>query len=64
MEVWIDLERFDNAGFFALCAQNKGFHVNAFTSYEAAIKWVSEEESDPHNGSGTMCFAHHSTRCR
>jgi hypothetical protein len=56
---WTDLTMQDSLG----CAQNKGFQVNAFTSYEAAIKWLIEEESDPHNGSGTMCFAHGSTRC-
>ena len=34
------LERFDHAGFFALCAQNRGFHVSAFTSFEDAIEWL------------------------
>jgi hypothetical protein len=38
------LEQFDYAGFFALCAQNRGFHVNAFTSFEAAIEWLIEGE--------------------
>jgi hypothetical protein len=35
------LERFDYAGFFALCAQNRGFQVSAFTSYEDAIEWLN-----------------------
>jgi hypothetical protein len=34
------LERFDYAGFFALCAQNRGFRVSAFTSFEDAIEWL------------------------
>lgn len=34
------LEGFDKAGFFALCAQNRGFPVNAFTSFEDAIEWL------------------------
>ena len=34
------LEGFDKAGFFALCAQNRGFLVNAFTSFEDAIEWL------------------------
>ena len=32
--------RFDQAGFFALCAQNRGFRIRAFTSYEEAIEWL------------------------
>ena len=32
-------ERFDKAAFFALCAQNRGFPVRAFTSFEDAIAW-------------------------
>ena len=34
------LERFDHAGFFALCAKNRGFQVRAFTSFEDAIEWL------------------------
>jgi hypothetical protein len=34
------VEEFDNAAFFALCAQNRGFRVNAFTSFEDAIEWL------------------------
>ena len=36
------LERFDDAGFFALCAQNRGLRVMAFTSFEDAIEWLIE----------------------
>jgi hypothetical protein len=38
------LEEFDQAGFFALCAQNRGFHVQAFTSFEDAIEWLIAKE--------------------
>jgi hypothetical protein len=34
------LERFDEAEFFALCAQNRGLQVMAFTSFEDAIEWL------------------------
>lgn len=34
------LKQFDSAGFFALCAKNRGFQVQAFTSYEEAIEWL------------------------
>jgi hypothetical protein len=34
------LEGFDKAGFFALCAQNRGFPVKAFASFEDAIEWL------------------------
>jgi hypothetical protein len=34
------LEQFDLAGFFALCAQNRGFQVKAFTSFEEAVEWL------------------------
>jgi len=36
------LERFDHAGFFALCAQNSGYQINAFTSYSDAMEWLLE----------------------
>lgn len=36
-------ERFDHASFFALCAGNKGIDMQAFTSYEEAMKWLSGE---------------------
>jgi hypothetical protein len=35
-------ERFDFAGFFALAAQNRGFRVGAFTSFEEAMTWLCE----------------------
>ncbi|HVN31830.1 MAG TPA: hypothetical protein VMT45_07560 [Thermoanaerobaculaceae bacterium] len=31
---------FDRASFFALCAENQGLHVRAFTSFEDAIEWL------------------------
>lgn len=34
------LEHFDQAAFFALCAQNRNFPVMAFTSFEEAIEWL------------------------
>jgi hypothetical protein len=34
------MEKFDRARFFALCAENKGFNVQAFTSYEEAMDWL------------------------
>jgi hypothetical protein len=34
------IERFDHARFFALCAENQGFNVQAFTSYEQAMEWL------------------------
>ena len=34
------LERFDNARFFTLCAENQGVNVHAFTSYEQAMEWL------------------------
>jgi len=33
-------ERFDRATFFALCAENAGFNMQVFTSYEEAIEWL------------------------
>ncbi len=36
------LARFDQAGFFELCAQNRGFQVRTFTSFEDAIEWLIE----------------------
>ena len=35
-------ERFDQAGFFELCAHNRGFRVKAFASFEGAIEWLTE----------------------
>ena len=39
------LEEFDHASFFALCAQNQGLHVRAFTSFEDAIEWLITNET-------------------
>ena len=39
------MARFDRARFFALLADSKGFDVEAFTSYEEAIAWLSGEEA-------------------
>jgi hypothetical protein len=37
-------EKFDRARFFALVADSKGFDVEAFTSYEEAMTWLSGGE--------------------
>jgi hypothetical protein len=37
------IERFDHSRFFALCAENHGFNVRAFTSYEDAMEWLLGE---------------------
>ena len=34
------LEKFDRAKFFAMCAENKGFNIRAFTVYEEAMEWL------------------------
>ena len=34
-------ERFDHATFFALCAERKGVDMEAFTSYEDAMEWLT-----------------------
>jgi hypothetical protein len=34
------LEKFDRSRFFALCAENRGFNIRAFTSYEEAMEWL------------------------
>jgi hypothetical protein len=34
------IERFDHARFFSLCADNHGFNIQAFTSYEDAMEWL------------------------
>ena len=36
------VEKFDHTRFFALCAENKGFNVQAFTDYEHAMEWLLE----------------------
>ena len=35
-------ERFDHSRFFALCAENRGFDMRAFVSYEEAMEWLIE----------------------
>jgi hypothetical protein len=37
------VEKFDHTRFFALCADNHGFNIQAFTSYEDAMEWLLEE---------------------
>ena len=37
------LEKFDHTRFFALCAENHGFNIRAFTSYEDAMEWLIAE---------------------
>ena len=34
------LEKFDHTRFFALCAENRGFDIRAFTAYEEAMEWL------------------------
>jgi DNA-binding transcriptional LysR family regulator len=34
------LEKFDKLQFFALCAEDRGFNLRAFTSYEDAMEWL------------------------
>ena len=34
------VEEFDKAAFFALCAENRGFRIQAFMSFEDAIDWL------------------------
>lgn len=31
---------FDQASFFETCSHNRGFSVNAYTEYEAAMRWI------------------------
>jgi len=37
-------ERFDYAGFFAICSKNNGFQINAFTFLENALEWLMLNE--------------------
>jgi hypothetical protein len=39
------IEKFDNSAFFALCAENRGFNIRAFTSYEDAMEWLLSAET-------------------
>lgn len=34
------VEKFDHTRFFALCAENRGFNIEAFTDYEDAMEWL------------------------
>ena len=34
------VHKFDHTTFFALCAENRGFNIRAFTSYEEAMEWL------------------------
>lgn len=38
------VKRFDSAAFFALCSQNRGLEVKAFTSFEGAVGWLISDE--------------------
>ena len=40
--VLVPRDEFDEAGFFALCAQERGFRVSAFTSPGDAMEWLAE----------------------
>ena len=40
------LENFDQAGFFALCGENEGLKVRAFTSFEEAMTWLTSRRPD------------------
>ena len=35
-------ERFDDTEFFALCAERRGLQVCGFTSFEAAMAWLTD----------------------
>jgi len=37
------IDKFDHTRFFALCAENHGFNIRAFTSYEDAMEWLLGE---------------------
>jgi hypothetical protein len=37
-----DDDSFDRANFFELVAKNRGYNVNAFTSFEEAIFWLAD----------------------
>jgi hypothetical protein len=40
------VDQSDGAELAAVCAQNRGFDVKAFTLYEDAIEWLSADEPD------------------
>jgi hypothetical protein len=39
------VERFDHSRFFALCAENNGFNIQSFTSYEQAMQWLLDDDT-------------------
>jgi hypothetical protein len=39
------IQRFDHSRFFALCAENNGFNIQAFTSYEKAMQWLLDDDT-------------------
>lgn len=39
-----DDDSFDRASFFELVAKNRGYNVNAFTSFEEAVIWLADIE--------------------
>lgn len=46
MAVICPLNEFDHTEFFALCAQNRGFQVSAFTSLGDAMEWLIGNETN------------------
>jgi len=45
MAVLCPLERFNRAEFFALCANNRGCNISAFTSFEDAFEWTISDDN-------------------
>ena len=45
MAVLCPLERFNQAEFFALCANNRGCNISAFTSFEDAYEWIIADDN-------------------
>ena len=37
-------ERFERAAFFSVCAENRGFNVRPFVSYEDAMEWLVSDD--------------------
>jgi hypothetical protein len=49
MAIICPFDRFNDNEFFALCAQNKGFQVSAFTSFVDAWEWlIMEPDAKPY----------------
>jgi hypothetical protein len=40
-----DDDSFDRASFFELVAKNRGYNINAFTSFEDAVMWLAKVET-------------------